>query len=74
MAESKVNQWQTINAMSTERIFSAGVIVSNDKFVVLGGEDENENMLNTIEMFNHESKQWTKIPLKKPHPHFSMFC
>ena len=55
MAESKVNQWQTINAMSTKRECSVGVIVSNYKFVGLGGLDENLYVSNTIEMFNHQN-------------------
>ena len=60
------NQSQTINSMSTKRANHAGVALDSKRYVVIGGYNyENyNNGLKTLEMFDHQTKQWIDIPLK----------
>ena len=50
--------------MSTKRGEHAGVAIDCQRYVVIGGGNKENRGLNTLKMFNHQTKQWIDIPLK----------
>ena len=57
------NQFNTFPNMLTPRTSAAGVCIDNDRLLVIGGGDNN-NQLDTMELFNMNNMQWTKLPNK----------
>jgi hypothetical protein len=48
-------------AMRCKRWGCAAVVIENN-IVVLGGVDERERILNSVEVFNFESYTWQELP------------
>ena len=50
--------------MSTKRYQCASIAITKEKFVVLGGWDDEFIPLDTNEIYDNETKQWKDIPFK----------
>ncbi|XP_061346329.1 F-box/kelch-repeat protein At3g27150-like [Gastrolobium bilobum] len=58
---AKSQSWKTLPRMIRERKFCSGCYMDN-KFYVIGGQDEQKNNLTCGEFFDEETNSWTLVP------------
>src|SRR4051812_37168725 len=52
-------QWSRLASRMNERRYGLGMAVVDDKMFAIGGRNENDDFLKTVEVFNMELETWT---------------